>query len=304
MNTEILTLSQIARAVELLKAGELVAFPTETVYGLGAALFNEKAIQKIFAVKGRPSDNPLIVHIAKKEDAFLVASHVSHMASLLIEAFFPGPLTLVLPRKKNISSLVTANLDTVALRMPAHPFARTLIELLNEPVVAPSANLSGKPSATSAEHVLEDFNGKIAAMIDGGKCALGIESTVIRLEPKPSILRPGSIRAEEIEEVLKQKVEYYTKEGGEAPLAPGMKYRHYAPRAPVKLFLSEGEFQAFLAGAPFLKRLILSSFDEKQLYALFRKADQMDYEEILVLCTEEMRSNHALMNRLMKSTEA
>ncbi len=219
-------------AAALLQAGGLVAFPTETVYGLGAALNCPAAITKIFAAKGRPADNPLIVHIAHPGQLGEVAATVPEMAQRLAGCFWPGPLSLILPRSAKISPLVSAGLSTVAVRMPDHPVALALITAAKAPLVAPSANLSGRPSPTSARHVLEDLVGKIDAVLDGGTCPVGVESTVLDLSGiRPVILRPGAIAPEELATVLGvTPVMGCTGTGKAQPPPPGMKYRHYAPR--------------------------------------------------------------------------
>ncbi|WP_027717608.1 L-threonylcarbamoyladenylate synthase [Desulfovirgula thermocuniculi] len=237
----------LARAGKILRRGGLVAFPTETVYGLGASALDPRAVARIFEVKGRPQDNPLIVHVAGPgEVAGLVEGEVPPQASLLIKLFWPGPLTLVLPAAPHLPPQVTAGLPTVALRMPAHPVALGLIAAAGVPVAAPSANLSGRPSPTTAQHVLEDLGGRIEAVLDAGPAAIGLESTVLDLTgPVPLILRPGGITPEELAEVLGE-VRLAPGAGGEPcalprPRSPGMKYRHYAPRAP--LLLVEGDPQ-------------------------------------------------------------
>lgn len=235
----------VAQAGEILRRGGLVAFPTETVYGLGANALDSRAVARIFEVKGRPQDNPLIVHVAHRgEVAGLISGEVPERASLLIELFWPGPLTLVLPAAPHLPPQVTAGLPTVALRMPAHPVALALIEAAGVPVAAPSANLSGRPSPTTARHVLEDLGGRIEAVLDAGPAAVGLESTVLDLTgPVPMILRPGGVTREELEEVLGE-VLLAPGAAGESfgpvrPRSPGMKYRHYAPKA--TLLLVEGE---------------------------------------------------------------
>ena len=201
--TERLSPDQLQRAADLLKAGHLVAFPTETVYGLGAPIFSPEAIQSIFKVKGRPADNPLIAHVSSVEQVSRIALEIPEAFYRLAEVFFPGPLTVVLKRRPDVPSIVSAGLETIAVRMPSHPIALKLISLVDEPLVAPSANLSGMPSSTQAEHVLDDFDGKIAAVVDGGKTEIGIESTVINLLGEtPILLRPGSISKEALEKVL------------------------------------------------------------------------------------------------------
>ncbi len=193
-------------SAELIKSGELVAFPTETVYGLGASVFNPKAIEQIFQVKGRPQDNPLIVHISSLQQLELIVEELPKEFEVLAESFFPGPLTLILPKKESVPSIVSANLPTIGVRMPAHPIAQLLIEGVGVPLVAPSANLSGKPSSTTAQHVRDDFGDRIKSILDGGPCEYGIESTVLTLHPKPTILRPGQITQAQLEEVLKVPV--------------------------------------------------------------------------------------------------
>ncbi len=300
MQTEILSSSDLSRAAELLKRGEIVAFPTETVYGLGASIFNPEAIKKIFYAKGRPSDNPLIAHISSLGELEKIVSHVSGEASLLMEAFFPGALTLIFPRKESVPAIVSGGLPTLAVRMPDHPVARELIQRVGEPLVAPSANLSGRPSSTRLEHVLYDLSGKIAAVVDGGDSYFGVESTVLTLDPYPLILRPGSITPAQIEEVLNKKVEISTSVQG-APLSPGMKYRHYAPKAPLKLFFSQEELSQYLS-VDASKRLVLTrSFSSRELYSLLRLTDEQEYAEICLLCDAEMQQDLALMNRLRRA---
>ena len=227
-------------AARILQSGGLVAFPTETVYGLGAIFNNETALLNIFAVKGRPADNPLIVHIYGLDQLSRIAGSISPLAEKLIDRFWPGPLTLVFPKKREVSLRVTAGLDSVAVRMPSDPTARELLRLTGIPVAAPSANLSGKPSPTLGEHVINDLFGKIECIIDGGACPAGVESTVLSLTGTvPVILRPGTVTQEDLEQVLGQTILEAGEGEVERPQAPGMKYRHYAPAAPV--FLYEGE---------------------------------------------------------------
>ena len=241
LKTTILTIDDtqnklLEPAANLLQLGGLVAFPTETVYGLGAVYTDESALLKVFAVKGRPADNPLILHIWRYEQLSELVSAVDPRAERLMANFWPGPLTLIFPKRPNVSSVVTAGLDTVAIRMPSHPIAKELLRLTNIAVAAPSANLSGRPSPTKGSHVIEDLAGKINLIIDAGSCSAGLESTVLSLAgPVPMILRPGSVTPEMLESILKEQV--YLVELGDVnrPQAPGMKYRHYAPKAPVTL---------------------------------------------------------------------
>lgn len=230
-------------AAEALRKGELVAFPTETVYGLGADALNPHAVSEIFRVKGRPPDNPLIVHVAKREHIDQFVKHVTALANMLLDAFSPGPLTLVLPRSNRVPDLVTAGLDTVAIRLPAHPVSRCLLELFSGGVAAPSANRSGKPSPTQAWHVLEDLDGLISTVVDAGPCQYGLESTVVDATgDRLIILRPGSITASDIRRVTgqeplqdqkRQSVQGLLAEPIGPARSPGVKYRHYAPRARV-----------------------------------------------------------------------
>ncbi|MGD6776212.1 L-threonylcarbamoyladenylate synthase [Sutcliffiella horikoshii] len=237
---------QIMEAAGLLKENEVVAFPTETVYGLGANALSDQAVLKIFEAKGRPSDNPLIVHISKLEQLTELVDNVPESAHKLMEAFWPGPLTLVLPKKEGVSQYVTAGLETLAVRMPDHPVARALIETSGLPLAAPSANLSGKPSPTTAKHVEEDLIHRIAGIVDGGATGVGLESTVVDCTAEtPMILRPGGVTKEELEKVV-GKVDVdpalFSQEELHKPKSPGMKYTHYAPIAPVYLVEGSASF--------------------------------------------------------------
>lgn len=248
METKILSTSEydIALAGEIIAKGGLVAFPTETVYGLGADALNENAVKSIYAAKGRPSDNPLIVHICEKEDIVPLVKEVTPKARALMDAFFPGPLTIILPKSDRVGNVVSGGLDTVAVRMPQNEIARRLIRAAGCPVAAPSANTSGLPSPTRAKYVIEDMNGKIDAIIDGGDCEFGVESTVITLAGDvPTILRPGAVTKEMIESVIgKTEVARAVLEGmknDEVAASPGMKYKHYAPKAQVVIVDAEKE---------------------------------------------------------------
>lgn len=223
-------------AVNVIAQGGLVAFPTETVYGLGADCFNKKAVLKIFKVKGRPPDNPLIIHICNIKQFEDLSKDVPEEAFTIIKKLWPGPLTVVVKKSSLVIDEVTASLPTVAIRMPAHPVALKLIELSKTPIAAPSANLAGRPSPTTINHVISDLMGLIDLIIDGGDTLFGVESTIIDLTTKPpTLLRPGPITVEDIERILgiKVKIPKYAKGLHEASvaLAPGMKYRHYAPKA-------------------------------------------------------------------------
>ena len=241
----------IKEAATLLLQDEVVAIPTETVYGLAASALSDAAVRKIFAAKGRPQDNPLISHIASLAMLPMIASNVPQSAYLLAKAFWPGPLTMVLPRSKAVADSVCAGLDTAAVRMPSHPVALAVIEACGVPLAAPSANLSGSPSPTTAADVLADMQGKIPLILDGGACTVGVESTVISLVGEnPVLLRPGYITKEQIEAVLGTQVTLSSAilnklKEGEVANTPGMKYKHYAPKANV--IILKGDFAAYKA---------------------------------------------------------
>lgn len=225
----------IKEAVHLLTEGELVAFPTETVYGLGANAMDETAVEKVFAAKGRPSDNPLIIHVANIEQLKRFVAEVPHDIDRLIRTFSPGPITYILRNNYLLPSNVTANLHTIAVRIPDHPIAQRILEKCDFPIAAPSANLSGKPSPTLANHVFDDLDGKIAAIIDGGSTTVGVESTVIDCTGNiPVILRLGAITTDQIKEVTGNIcVETDTTNIKAVPKSPGLKYKHYAPAVPL-----------------------------------------------------------------------
>lgn len=244
----------VAYCAAVIKRGGLVAFPTETVYGLGADATDRDAAGKIYAAKGRPSDNPLIIHVARPEDAEKYA-HTNALYYSLARAFMPGPLTVILPKKDSIPSAVTGGLDSVAVRCPAHSVARALIAEAGVAIAAPSANLSGSPSPTCAKHVIGDMSGKIEAIIDGGSSEIGLESTIVKLDgEKAVLLRPGAITADALGcvcasvEIAAAVTESLA--ANERPLSPGMKYRHYAPASPLVLLDGKREdVEAFLIDA-------------------------------------------------------
>lgn len=326
----------LLHAAELLKRGDLVAFPTETVYGLGASALNPEAVAGIFQAKGRPADNPLIVHIAGIEQASLLAREVPPEATLLARYFWPGPLTMILPKQQIVPDITTAGLSSVALRVPSHPLALKLIRAANMPIAAPSANISGSPSPTTAAHVLADLAGRIAAVLDGGPCSVGLESTVISLlSSPPALLRPGWVTQEMLERVLKSQIFDLStldssEESKKPPLSPGMKYRHYAPKAPLFLVEGEGETQrrqllALTEGFAMQGRklgLLLSEESKNYFSApvkeilgprndpatvarrLFYALRKMDYQEVEVIVAEgfeEKELGKAVMNRLRKA---
>lgn len=244
----------VAAAAALLRQGQVVGIPTETVYGLAANAMDGAAVKRIFEAKGRPQDNPLIVHIHEVEMWSQVVAEVTPKARALADAFWPGPLTIILPRGSQVSDEVCAGLDTVAVRMPSHPVARAVIAACGLPLAAPSANLSGSPSPTTAAHVMADMQGRIPMILDGGACQVGVESTVVTLAgEKPVLLRPGYITQQQLEQVLGEPVELtgaVTRQlqKGEVARSPGMKYKHYAPKAEVTILKGSLEnYRAYLA---------------------------------------------------------
>ncbi len=246
LDSDMVKEEELKEAAQILRDGGLVAFPTETVYGLGANALDEEAAKKIYAAKGRPSDNPLIAHISSPEELEDLVLEIPDMAKKLMDLYWPGPLTMVFRKKDIVPYGTTGGLDTVAVRMPSDPVARTLIRLAGVPVAAPSANSSGRPSPTTADHVWQDMAGKIDMIVDGGPVGIGLESTIVDVTgPVAMILRPGAITVEMVREALGEAqidpaIIGPMKEG-EHPKAPGMKYRHYAPKAP--LTLVEGEME-------------------------------------------------------------
>lgn len=228
----------LKQAADLICAGEVVGMPTETVYGLGANAYDSVAVRKIFEAKGRPQDNPLIIHLGDIEQLPEVCPMITTQAMQLARRFWPGPLTIVLPKSAQIPPATSAGLHTIGVRVPANPLARQLIRMAGVPIAAPSANLSGRPSPTTAQHVMRDMDGKIAAVLDGGPCTVGLESTIISLcEKIPRLLRPGAITLEQLRDALGEvaidHALYEQLAENEQVSAPGMKYRHYAPKAPV-----------------------------------------------------------------------
>ncbi len=232
------TWDQLDVAAEILADGGLVAFPTETVYGLGGNALCAETVEKIYTAKGRPSDNPLIVHVAKREDVYRLAESVPETAEKILDHLCPGPITFILYKSDLVPDAVTAGGKTVAIRFPEHPIAKRLIEKSGVPVAAPSANLSGRPSPTKASHVIEDLKDRIDCIIDGGDCRVGLESTVIDLTAvPPRILRPGGVSQETLSALLGEVEGYAPKDTDEnAPKSPGMKYQHYAPRGKMMVF--------------------------------------------------------------------
>jgi L-threonylcarbamoyladenylate synthase len=269
---------QVVDAANFLRDNEVIALPTETVYGLGGNAESDLAVGKIFAAKGRPSDNPLIIHIAEKKQLSTFVTEVPDKAEVLMDAFWPGPLTIIFKKKEGVlAETATAGLSTVAVRMPDHPVALALLKSCGLPIAAPSANSSGKPSPTKAQHVMDDLNGKIAGVIDGGATGIGVESTVIDCtEAIPVILRPGGVTKEQLEAVLGEvRVDAALTDEAARPKAPGMKYQHYAPNAP--LFMVSGTTK-------FLQRLIEEKRMEGLRVGVLTTEEQADvYEADVVL---------------------
>jgi len=286
---------QISQAAQLLRANEIVAFPTETVYGLGANAKETAAVEKIFQAKGRPNDNPLIVHIAELEQLQEITKHIPNFAYKLIEHFWPGPLTLVLKKKGILSERVTAGLSTVAVRMPNHPIALELIKECGLPLAAPSANLSGRPSPTTAKHVFDDLNGRIAGIIDGGETGVGVESTVLDCtEDIPVILRPGGVTKEEIERVIgKIYMDAALRDQAKAPKSPGMKYTHYAPKSP--LIIVKG-------GRGFLQHLVSEKRKEGvKVGVLTTEENEAFYEADIVIACGRRSELHTVASQLYQA---
>ena len=272
MKTKIFGKEGISEAAEILKGGGLVAFPTETVYGLGGNGLDKEAAKKIYAAKGRPSDNPLILHVSSIEEVYPLVKALPEKAKKLMEAFWPGPLTLVLPKSDIVPKESTGGLETVALRSPENALTLDLIRACGFPIAGPSANLSGRPSPTEASHVFEDLGGRIEGILEDGAVGIGVESTIVDLsENCPTLLRPGAITIEDLEEVLGEKVAIdptllgKSMAEGFTPKAPGMKYRHYAPKAEMILFKKkEEEENDIRAGQEDIAKSILS-YGEKEL---------------------------------------
>jgi len=319
---------KIALAAEILKQGGLVAFPTETVYGLGANALDEKAVKNIFVVKGRPSDNPLIVHVADKKEVYKLAREVPRKAVKLMDKFWPGPLTIVLKKSDIIPDAVSCDLDTVAIRLPSNKIARELIKKSGVPIAAPSANLSGKPSPTCASHVIKDLKGKIPAIISGGRADIGLESTVIDMSGKiPILLRPGRITAEQLIDTLGKMhvagIVYGKKKKMKRVRSPGMKYRHYSPNAKVVLvygpmekvipkinelyvkYKSQGKKIGIIGFDDYASDInfVCKDVDElgKVLFDKFRDFDDHKVDIIIVEGVKQEGFGLALMNRAKKA---
>ena len=326
MKTEVLrpTPMNIQVTAQALKASQLVAVPTETVYGLAANAFDENAVKNIFKVKGRPNDNPLIVHISDVDEVYNYAKEIPQTAIKLFNKFSPGPLTIILKKNDIIPDVVTGGLSSVALRIPDSDIFRAVIKSAGIPIAAPSANKSGRPSPTDAQTVLQDMSGEIPYIIDGGKCRVGIESTVISLVDKPIILRPGVITKEQIEKIIGE-VEIAANTNNEKALSPGMKYRHYAPYAKLTVINADAlrgnkyildninEFESVICyeGEQNLfesktKSLVIgdeNSPDElsKNLYSVLRDIDKQGIKNAVLRIDKIDDEYYALFNRISKA---
>lgn len=343
MNTKVIAITdknhvkdeELLEAAQILRDGGLVAFPTETVYGLGANALNEEAAKKIYAAKGRPSDNPLIAHISSMEELAALVSEIPDAGRLLAEKFWPGPLTMIFPKSELVPYGTTGGLETVAVRMPSDPVANRLISLAGVPVAAPSANTSGRPSPTKAEHVIEDMNGKIEMIIDGGEVGIGVESTIIDVSGSvPTLLRPGAVTMEMLRDTLGD-VEIDPAILGPMkadvkPKAPGMKYRHYAPKAEMILvegspekvaeYINQGVEKALEGGKTAgiicteesreryrsgILQVIGSREHEEtvahNLFAVLREFDELNVDCIFSESFSENQLGQAIMNRLCKA---
>ena len=315
---------------ETLLSGKHVIFPTETVYGIGAYALSKEGIKGIYEVKGRPSDNPLIMHISNKTDVYKYTKNHQSYVKKLMDVFWPGPLTMVFEKQNDIPYIITGGLETIGVRMPSHDIALRVIDIAGVPICAPSANISGKPSSTLFEHVLEDFKDKVDIMIDGGKSKVGIESTVLDVTKEiPVILRPGVITKEMLEEVVPKVIDGKLASEDEIPKAPGMKYRHYAPKG--ELMVLDGDKDTVVSyitnqinfcnnnqkigvictsdykdlfkdvyvysiGLPNQEEEIASN-----LFAALRAMDKKQIDVIYAIAFHEGKYKDALMNRLMKA---
>ena len=319
--------SSIKQAAALIRSGEVVGMPTETVYGLAANAFDEDSVRKIFAAKGRPADNPLIVHVSGFEEISPLVAEIPVLAKKCAEKFWAGPLTMIMPKSDRIPMVTSGGLDTVGIRMPSNDIARAFIKECGCPIAAPSANLSGSPSPTTAQHVLTDMNGRIPAIIDGGACGVGVESTVISFEGDGiRLLRPGFVSAEDLREVTENVfIDKGVLEmlGNDVKVSsPGMKYKHYAPKAEVTIVdASSSGFREFCkenaadddvlmvfddsdADGLTNRRLVLGQTDEEQAQRLFdelRELDLMGAKKVYARCPKKTGVGLAVYNRLLRA---
>lgn len=316
----------LKESAKLLKNGEVVGIPTETVYGLAANALDEDAVKKIFVAKGRPSDNPLIVHIAKFEDLAPLVEEIPEKVKVMADAFWPAPLTMIMKKSDKVSDVVSGNLDTVAVRMPKSDYARAIIERCGLPLAAPSANLSGSPSPTNAKYVFDDMNGRIPLIIDGGNCEIGVESTVISFaEEPPRLLRPGGITLEEmtalIGEIVVDDAVLNKLEEGAVASSPGMKYKHYAPSADITIIKSDFEtFKNLCESEENITCLCFDGENEKlncpsvtygdkndgysqsaRLFDALRELDEMGAKKVYARCPDTKGMGLAVYNRLIRA---
>ncbi|MEE1279723.1 MAG: L-threonylcarbamoyladenylate synthase [Oscillospiraceae bacterium] len=316
----------IRQAAKIIISGGLVAFPTETVYGLGANALCENAVKKIFKAKGRPQDNPLIVHVDSMDMIYPLVEEFDERARMLSERFWPGPLTIIMKRSKTVPDVVSAGLPTVAIRMPSDPIAKALIREAGVPIAAPSANLSGSPSPTMAQHVISDLSGRIDMILNSHSCDVGVESTVISLAgEKPRLLRPGFVTPEELSEILGEieidRAVHSSIANDAVVNAPGMKYKHYAPKAPV--YVVKGEFSKFCSFVSQKEGIVAMCFDGEanrlsvpcieygregnsqeqasRLFDALRKVDEMGAKAVYARCPECKGVGLAVTNRLFKA---
>ncbi len=316
----------LEKSAKLLKNGEVVGIPTETVYGLAANALDENAVKKIFIAKGRPSDNPLIVHISKFEDLAPLVAEIPEKVKVMADAFWPAPLTMIMKKSDKVSDVVSGNLDTVAIRMPKSDYARAIIESCGLPLAAPSANLSGSPSPTNAKYVFDDMNGRIPLIIDGGNSQIGVESTVISFaEDPPRLLRPGGVTLEEmtalIGEIVVDDAVLNKLEEGAVASSPGMKYKHYAPSADITIIKSDFEtFKNLCESEENITALCFDDENEKlscksvtygdgndgysqsaRLFDALRELDEMGAQKVYARCPATKGMGLAVYNRLIRA---
>ena len=319
--------SELTEISELLKNGKLVIFPTETVYGIGANALNKEAVDNIFIAKGRPNDNPIIVHVSASDKIKDYAKSISKIEQKLIDAFMPGPFTIILKKKNIIPNNVSANLDTIGIRIPSNKIAKKILEACDLPIAAPSANISSKPSGTKVSDIFEEFNNKVSAIVDGGNSKIGLESTVVKvIDNIPTILRPGKITKEDIEKVI--GVCNYSESLNEITNgvveSPGMKYKHYAPQKPCTLIYNDDEDKLLEILRKQDKNTIIIGPDEYKykfktkvyltygsinnlneishnIFSLLREADHVTGDSITIVGVKKEGLGIAIMNRLLKS---
>lgn len=318
----------IKTAAELLMCGEVVAIPTETVYGLGANALDEQAVRRIFEAKGRPADNPLIVHVSRFEDIDGLVTQIPKLAKKCAEVFCPGPLTMIMPKSDKIPMVTSGGLDTVGIRIPSNETARRLIARCGFPIAAPSANLSGSPSPTTAEHVMNDMNGRVAAVIDGGACGVGVESTVISFEGNDGIrlLRPGFVSVEDLKEITENiiidKGVLEMLDENARVSSPGMKYKHYAPKAEITIIDGSGEqFNAYCRDNANKDDVLMvfsrndvtglensfialgedESVQAQRLFGALRELDEIGAKKVYARCPNKSGVGLAVYNRLLRA---